>query len=62
MVGSWEAELVPRVWVQGPGILEFVSDCLLGVQFLIQLSMGIGVSLSLGWFASGKARAQLVSV
>ena len=56
VMGYWQADLVPRISVQGPGILEFVSDCLLGVQFLTQLSMGLGVSLRLGQFASGQGQ------
>lgn len=56
VMGYWQAELVPRIQVQGPGILEFVSDCYLRVQFLTQLSMGFGVSLRLGQFASGQGQ------
>ena len=27
----WQAELVLGVWLQGPGVLDLVSDCRLGV-------------------------------
>ena len=49
MLGYWEAELGPRVWLQDPGILELVSDCWWEVQFLTQLGMVSRASQNLFW-------------
>lgn len=49
MLGYWEEELGPRVWLQGPGIQEMVSDGWWEVQFLTQLGMVSRESQNLFW-------------
>ena len=65
VLGYWQAELVPGVWLQDPGISELVLDWCGGWRGEMgtsswQMEIGSWVSQSLHWPASGQGQGPAV--
>ena len=58
MPDCWQANLVPGVWLQGPGIPELVSVIEGGGLVPDMVGFGVSVSQSLHWLASGKGQGE----